>query len=236
MNIIRHTDTVISKPQLVHASNQTNGSGNRATGALGLFINASVVIAFSSAATVGLPLHIAQNGPTEVVRSKNVVEGSSRFYDPFQNTAPDSQENGELLVDIRQIYGRVKTAFGWSVLDTAKVFQVNRKTLYDWLSSEELPTPQSANLKRAIKLDTIASYVSSKLTLPVGTDSVLQLTGTELKALLEADEINVNDAEKWIDELARRRAAFGAKKSLSERLAAAGMKPRPGSEYEDIIL
>jgi hypothetical protein len=140
------------------------------------------------------------------------------------------------LVDIREIYGRVKVAFGWSVLDTAKLFQVNRKTLYEWLSSDDLPQPHKGTLKRAMLLDEIANHASSILTSAIGNDSVLMLGGKQITLILESDEISKTEATAWIDELAKKRTTSVAKKSLSDRLAAAGMKRRPGSEHADILL
>jgi hypothetical protein len=222
MNAINRTTTGITRSYSVQVSNQTQGFKNRNENPRRSFMGATAAIVLSSTVCLAVAAPAASNGLTEVI----VLNSALGLSDVSQ----------EAVVDIREIYGRVKVAFGWSVLDTAKLFQVNRKTLYEWLSSDDLPQPRKATLNRAIVLDEIANHCSSVLTSPIGTDSVLTLVGVQITPALESDEISKFQAISWIDELALRRASGVAKKSLSDRLAAAGMKRRPGSEYADILL
>jgi hypothetical protein len=236
MHVINRTSTGMTRSYSVQLSNQTNGFEGQTGNSRRSFIRTTAAIVLSSTIGIAGSAPAASNGLTEVILLKSASGGINAPSDSSQNTPCDSEVRNEFLVDIREIYGRVKSAFGWSVLDTAKLFQVNRKTLYEWLASDDLPKPHKGTLNRAVLLDEIAKHASSALTLPISTDAVLILNGTQITQLLESDNISTTDAKNWIDELAQRRTTNVAKKSLSDRLAAAGMSRRPGSEHADILL
>jgi hypothetical protein len=235
MNRINRTSTGISRPHLAHLSNQTNDVEKYGTYRRS-FLKATAAAVISSTIGISFSAPAASNGMTEVVFLKNAMGNNTPLSDLIGGTPIHSNERHESLVDIREIYGRVKTAYGWSVLDTAKLFQVNRKTLYEWLASDFAPKPHKATLHRAVLLDEIASHASSVLASAIGTDAVLSFNGLQIPNLLESDVISVASAKAWIDELALKRASTISKTSLSDRLAAAGMSRRPGSEHADILL
>jgi hypothetical protein len=236
MNAINRTTTGLTRSYSVQVSNQTQGFENRNENPRRSFMGATAAIVLSSTVCLAVAAPAASNGLTEVIVLNSALGLNDSPSSSAQIISNESDVSQEAVVDIREIYGRVKVAFGWSVLDTAKLFQVNRKTLYEWLSSDDLPQPRKATLSRALLLDEIASYASSVLTSPIGTDSILPLAGVQITPILESDEISKFQAIAWINELAQKRATGVAKKSLSDRLAAAGMKRRPGSEYADILL
>jgi hypothetical protein len=238
MNTINRITTGMTRSYSSQLSNQTRSTENYIENPRRSFIGATAAIVLSS--TFGLATAAAapaaSNALRELVLLNSALEIDNSPTGSSQISPTETEIQQAALVDIREIYGRVKVAFGWSVLDTAKLFQVNRKTLYEWLSADDLPQPRKGTLNRAILLDEIASHASSVLTSAIGTDAVLMLGGLQITPLLESDEISKTQAIAWIDELSKKRATSVAKKSLSDRLAAAGMKRRPGSEYADILL
>jgi hypothetical protein len=236
MNIINRVTTGAPRSYASQVSNRTQGLASNAENSRRSFIGATAAIVLSSTVGLAAAAPAASNGFTEVVLLNSAFGINNSPAGSAQIVPNETGLQQAALVDIREIYGRVKVAFGWSVLDTAKLFQVNRKTLYEWLSSDDLPQPHKGTLKRAMLLDEIANHASSVLTSAIGNDSVLMLGGIQITLTLESDEISKTQAIVWIDELAQKRATSVTKKSLSDRLAAAGMKRRPGSEYADILL
>jgi hypothetical protein len=236
MNNINRVTTGAPRSYASQVSNRTQGFASHAENSRRSFIGATAAIVLSSTVGLAAAAPAASNGFTEVVLLNSALEINNSSVSSARAIQNEYEVQQAALVDIRKIYGRVKVAFGWSVLDTAKLFQVNRKTLYEWLSSDDLPQPHKGTLKRAVLLDEIANHASSVLTSAIGNDSVLMLGGTQITLILESDEISKTLATAWIDELAKKRTTSVAKKSLSDRLAAAGMKRRPGSEHADILL
>ena len=96
----------------------------------------------------------------------------------------------------------VRDVFGLNVSQAARVFQVERPTIYLWSNSKDMSTVRQQNRERIKQLFSIAKKWLSWGKLPVGSNEALLFQGTEtLLDLLSASPIEVNKMHEAHDQL-----------------------------------
>lgn len=146
---------------------------------------------------------------------------------------PDDHES----FDVRDAYGLVKAAFGLSVTDTAKLFSVHRKTIYEWLSADSKPQPQKENIERARTLSALASVVVELRLSPVGRDAELILEGKSLWNFVDDQRIDREGLKAWLLLLVEhRKGALEEEDSLLHRMTRVKLPAEPESDVSDYLV
>ena len=168
------------------------------------------------------------------------VSGASGSFDEsyifdniseFQNLATPAAHDAKKFeireFDVRNSFGLVRLVFGGTIGRTADYFGVSRKTIYQWINSEEIPNLQNRQARKAADLESAAKYVQSligeKSKLYVKTDA----QGASLDEILASEVIDFQKLKNTVSVIKTQLAPRGIKKSsLSERLEKKGFSVR----------
>lgn len=136
----------------------------------------------------------------------------------------------EFDFDVRESYGTVRSVFGGTIGRTAEYYGVSRKTIYQWINSEQAPSLQNRQFERAKSLESAATFVRAKLGRKA-KNYTREVVGTSsLDEILAADSINFTALKTWVEGLERKLDGQQPHTPLAEKLKRNGFSPPEGEE------
>lgn len=139
--------------------------------------------------------------------------------------------------DVRKSYGLVRTVFGGTIGRTAEYYGISRKTIYQWINSEGVPSLQTRQIQRAILLESAAKYVQSHLGEHSKEYTLLETSATSLDDILAAANIDLVKLRVCVEEIKKQIVSSPLpEESLAERLEKKGFFPPEGEDDLDILI
>ena len=103
--------------------------------------------------------------------------------------------------DVRQSYGLVRFVFGGTIGRTADYYGVSRKTIYQWINSENAPSLQTRQVERAMILESAARYVKTRLGKNSKEYVKVKKDDLSLDDILSAESIDLAMLRIWVEEI-----------------------------------
>lgn len=139
--------------------------------------------------------------------------------------------------DVRESYGLVRTVFGGTIGRTAEYYGVSRKTIYQWINSEGVPTLQARQAQRAKLLESAAKHVRSQLGEQSKKYTLLSTSGLSLDAILVAEKIDLAELRSCVEEIQNLINSNPQEdSSLSANLEKKGFFPPDGEDDLDPLI
>lgn len=153
------------------------------------------------------------------------------------NQAYPLNEIDSLGFDVREAYGLVRTVFGGTISRTAAYYRISRKTIYQWINSESVPSLQSRQVQRAKLLESAAKYVKSQLGEQSKKYTLLQADNTSLDDILAAENIDMVKLRACVKEIQNHiKSSPKEKLFLAENLEKKGFFPPDGEDDLDPLI
>ncbi len=204
--------------------NVTRGTGYTTPEVSGdvLFINAALLKKFSELFAVGTGGMLTTSA---ICRNIPPPTGSQIQF-PVQQIG---QLKADDVKSVPRLLNDIRTAFGLTISQLAKVLQVERQTVYLWLDPDQQTKIQARNRERMIDIHRMALEWNSRSAVPASKwiDSPVA-DGASIFSLLSSEALNVDAlrvalaevAQRATDDLDRRKHA-----SFAETLRRRGFKP-----------
>jgi len=139
--------------------------------------------------------------------------------------------------DVRESYSLIRHVFGGTIGRTADYYGVSRKTIYQWLNSDSVPSLQTRQVDRAMLLESAAKYVHSKLGDKSKEYAKIKINDLSLDELLAAQSIDLEKLRRWVNGIQEQ--VVSDEKiaiSLADKLEERGFSPRSGDNDLDPLI
>lgn len=144
----------------------------------------------------------------------------------FIRTVQIGQKMNVHVFSAEEMVALIRSAFGFSIVDMAKILRVQRPTVYEWLSGNK---PQEQNFKRLTAVFDLAKQWNSLSPVPLaGRAKQVVIGGQTFVDLLSSEKIDFTLVTQVIEGLAKTSQEVYQEKqrgSLAERLKVKGFKP-----------
>jgi hypothetical protein len=198
-------------------------SDMRQTGSPGALVVPAIKTVLATA-TLSLMLTVGTGGVSD---ARTVVMPGTNF-EPWNN-GTDATDGGilaERSATIVDALVAIRSNFGLSVVDLARVLGVSRQTLYDWSSERQAAHPYNA--RRIVALQALSNVWRSELT---GTGNAVHRKFVDKERLLRAlssEDLMSAAVVSDIRSIARIRASEASAPSISDLMKAHGFEaPSP---------
>lgn len=219
------TDTTIGEPTATGG-----GSGGRAALAAAAAYGLIVVYAGTGSQ---LGIHTAQVYPALISTTfiSEIIQAPLGEHTP-EEPAPAVQSLAERV-------SAIKAAFGMTISQLAKVLDVKRQTIYDWVDEENPRQIQEQNRERLAAIQRLAVQWNQLCQWPAGKGmTTYAVEGDTLLDLLSADvldEARLQRVMRGLSEQVKAEWQLREERSWANRLRAQGFQPPPKQDVRSIL-